>query len=959
MLCHSLTDRLQPWLRDYDRLQSSALILIYIQIGCSLIGSLGALYTGVLLINLAISLFALVAIESSSQSLGRTYAVLLLSSLLLDISWFFLFSHDIWSFSVVDRDALSHFIGNLRIGCNKPNHLALAAVLKSCAALFAVGFGEALHGYVVKQGYVSCQFVFKGLLNMYAKCGKLDDCKRLFGLMTYRDPVVWNIVISGFSGSQRHSNEVMKLFCAFTRLGGEDKPNPITIATVLPVCARLGDVVAGKSLHCYVIKSGFESNNLVGNVLVSMYSKCGLVCYDAYAAFKSISQKDVISWNAMIAGFSDNGFMHDSVKLFSWMLKGPIEPNYVTIATILPAFAFLDKRVASLLGREIHCYVLQRTELVGDVFVCNSLVSFYLRLGKMKEAEYLFQQMKSRDLVSWNSIIAGYTSNGEWLKALDSFRRLLNSDSIKPDSVTIVSIIPACAHLRNTQIMKAIHGYIFRHLIIPDKDISVENAMINLYAKCNEVVVASQIFSLMSRRDLISWNTMLDAYAENKCCDEFLKLLAKMFSEGMRPDSITILTVIRYSINVSKIENIKESHGYSIRAGYFLDNIQPTVGNAILDAYAKCGNVEYASKVFKSLSDRTNLVSYNSMISSYVNCGSHDDAYMIFKKMSEIDLTTWNLMVRVYAENDCPEQALYLFSELQAQGMRPDAISIMSLIPVCAQMASVHFVRQCHGYIVRCCFDDLHLMGALLDVYAKCGGIDSAYTIYQSNSKKDLVMFTAMIGGFAMHGMGKEALGIFSDMLDIGAKPDHVIITTVLSACSHAGLVSEGLEIFYSIKNVHGMKPTMEQYACVIDLLSRGGRVDEAFSFVNSMPFDANANIWGTLLGACKTHQKVELGRIAADRLFELEADNIGNYVVMSNLYAAEARWDKVMEVRRLMRTRDVKKPAGCSWIEIEGTRNAFIAGDSSHPERSFIYSILGTLDQQLKNQFSYDLANA
>lgn len=862
------------------------------------------------------------------------------------------------SLDVRHNETLSFFIRSLPCSLGfKPGHLELSAILKSCAALFAINLGRTLHGYVVKKGHISCQSVLKALLNMYAKCGKINDCKRLFGHMGYGDPVVWNIVLSGFSWSRMYSNEVMKLFCAM-HLGGEAKPTPITIATVLPVCARLGDLVAGKCIHSYVIKSGFEANNLVGNALVSMYSKCGLVSNDAYAAFVSINQKDVVSWNAIIAGFAENAYVDDAFKLFSLMLKGPTEPNCITIATILPVCASLDKNVAYRHGKEIHCYVVQHTELVANVFVCNSLVSFYLRFGKMEKAEYLFQRMKSRDLVSWNAIIAGYASNGDWLKAVELFCRLLSLDGIGLDSVTIVSILPACANLRNLQVGKSIHGYIFRRPVLHE-DTAVGNAMINFYAKCNNAVAASRIFSMMPKRDLISWNSMLDAFGECGRESTFLNLLVKMFEEGIRPDPITILTVVRFCVSVSMVEKVKEIHGYSIRAGYLVGDIEPTIGNAILDAYAKCGVMEHACKIFQTLSKIKNLVTFNSLISGYVYCGSHDDAHMIFNKMSERDLTTWNLMVRVYAENDCPDQALHLFHELQAQGMRPDAMTIMSLIPVCALMASVSLLRQCHGYVVRACFDDVRLNGAILDVYAKCGAIDSAYMIYQSNFYKDLVMFTAMIGGFAMHGMGKEALEIFSRMLEIGLKPDHVILTALLSACSHAGLVSEGLRIFHSIEEVHGMKPTMEQYACVVDLLARGGRIDDAFAFVQSMPINANANILGTLLGACRRHHKVELGRIVADHLFKVEADNIGNYVVMSNLYAAEARWDGVAEVRKLMRTRDLKKPAGCSWIEIERTENVFIAGNSSHPERSTIYSTLSTLDQQLKNPFSYDLVNA
>ncbi|CAL9011918.1 unnamed protein product [Prunus brigantina] len=829
----------------------------------------------------------------------------------------------------------------------KPNSQVLSAILKSCAALLAINFGKALHGYVVKQGHLSCHSISKALLNMYAKCAALGDCKTLFGQMGYSDPVIWNIVLSGFSASRNYDAEVMRLFHEM-RVDGKAKPTSVTIAIFLPVCARLGDLYAGKSVHSYVMKSGLEKDVLVGNALISMYSKCGLVSGDAYAVFNSITDRDVVSWNAIIAGFAENSFINDAYKLFSWMLKGPVEPNYATIANILAVCASLDKDVAYCSGREIHCYVLRRNELAADVSVCNALVSFYLQLGRMQEAESLFHRMKSRDLVSWNAIIAGYASNGEWSKALELFGKLLALQMIRPDSVSIVSILPACAHLQNLEVGKKIHGYILRHPSLFEAT-AVGNAMVSFYSKCYKIEAAFKTFLMILRRDLISWNTMLVAFAEIGHSTEFLNLLDDMLRDGMRPDHITILTIIQFCAAILRVGKVKEIHSYSIRAGFLCDDIEPTIANAILDAYAKCGNMKYAFNIFQSVLGKRNLVTCNSMISAYVNCGSRDDAYIIFNSMSETDLTTWNLMVRAYAENDCPAQALSLFHELQAQGMKPDAMTIMNLLPVSAQMASVHLLRQCHGYVVRACLDDLCLKGALLDMYAKCGSIVCAYKLFQSSLHKDLVMFTAMVGGFAMHGRGEEALKVFFHMLDLGVKPDNVIITAVLSACSHAGLVNEGLKIFYSIEEIHGVKPTMEQYACVVDLLARGGRIEDAFSFVSRMPIEANANIWGTLLGACRTHHEVELGRVVADHLFEIEANNIGNYVVMSNLYAAEARWDGVMEVRRMMRTRDIKKPAGCSWIEVERRKNLFMAGDWSHPERSIIYSTLSALDQQMK----------
>ncbi|KAL1367666.1 hypothetical protein AAHE18_02G068000 [Arachis hypogaea] len=734
----------------------------------------------------------------------------------------------------------------------KPDHSVVASILKSCSALLALKLGTALHGYVVKQGHGACQVTNKALLNMYAKCGKLVECKKMFYQLSHRDSVIWNIVLSGFSGSMKYNSA---------------KPNAVTVAIVLPVCARLGDVDAGRSVHAYVIKSGFEADTLAGNALMSMYAKCGLVSHDAYAVFDNIGHKDVVSWNAMIAGLAENLLFEDAFTLFSSMVKGPTQPNYATTANILPVCALLGENVAYQYGRQIHSYVLQRAELSADVSVSNALISFYIRVGWMMEAESLFWAMDARDLVSWNAIIAGFTSNGQWFKALNLLSNLVSREMLLPDSVTIVSILPLCAQFRNLQVGKQIHAYIFRHHYLFE-DTTVGNAL-----------KAYHTFNMIPRKDLISWNSILDAFGEKRHHSRFLSL----------PDSVTVLATIHFCASLLRVE----------KAGFLVSDTAPAVGNAILDAYAKCGNMDYANRMFQNLSEKRNLVSCNSMISGYVGLGSHRDANMIF----------------IYAENDCRDQALILFYKLQARRMKPDEVTIMSILPVCTQMASAHLLTQCHGYVIRSY------------AYAKCGIIGCASKLFRASATKDLVMFTAMIGGYAMHGMSEEALGIFSDILKMGIKPDHVIFTS----------------IFYSMEKIHDMQPNAEQYACVVDLLARGGRVREAYSLVTKMPIEANASLWGSLLGACKIHHEVELGRIVASHLFKIKADDIGNYIVLSNLYAADARWDGVME------------PEGCSWIEVERKHNIFVAGDCSHPHRSIIYNTLSTLDQQIKDIFRFE----
>ncbi|KAL0842812.1 hypothetical protein Bca101_016057 [Brassica carinata] len=844
-------------------------------------------------------------------------------------------------------EAFRQFVQSFRLlSGSGVDHRVLSDVIKVCASVSELRSGRALHGCVAKLGHLSCNEVSKSVLNMYAKCRRMDDCKKMFGQMNSVDPVVWNIVLTGLSHSCC-AQETMRFFKGMV-FEDEPKPSSVTFAIVLPVCVRLGNPYNGKVLHSYVIKIGLEKDTLVGNALVSMYAKCGFVLPDACTAFDSIAGKDVVSWNALIAGFSENNMKAGALRLFSMMVKEPVEPNYATVANILPVCASMDKSIAYGSGRQIHGYVVQRSWLQTHVNVCNSLVSFYLRIGRIREAASLFTMMGSKDLVSWNVVIAGYASNCEWDKALRLFRKLVHKGDVSPDSVTIVSILPVCAQLTNLTIGKEIHCYILRHAHLLE-DTSVGNSLVSFYARFGDTNAAYWVFSLISKKDIISWNAILDSYADSPKHSQFVNLLHHLFDEAIIPDSVTVLSIVKFCTNVLGLGKVKEVHGYSIKAGLLQDEEEPMLGNALLDAYAKCGNVEYAQRIFEGLSKKRTLVTYNSMLSGYVNSGSQDDAQLLFSEMSTTDLTTWSLMVRIYAESCCPSEAIDVFREIQARGMRPNTVTIMSLLPVCAQIASLHLVRQCHGYIIRGGLGDIRLKGTLLDVYAKCGSLKNAYSVFQLEAHRDLVMLTSMIAGYAVHGMGKEALMIYSHMMDLGIKPDHVFITTLLTACCHAGLIQDGLQIFDSIRTVYGMKPTMEQYASVVDLLARGGRLDDAYSFVTEMPVVPNENIWGTLLRACITYNRMDLGRLAANHLLEAESEDIGNYVLISNMYAADGKWEGVKELRKLMKKKEMKKPAGCSWLDVDGRMNVFMSGDSSHPRRNSTFDVLNALFLQMK----------
>ncbi|KAL6650754.1 hypothetical protein ACP70R_009679 [Stipagrostis hirtigluma subsp. patula] len=831
----------------------------------------------------------------------------------------------------------------------RPDAVALAAAVRSASALPDGGgggsLGRCLHGHAVKVGWCAgSAAVAKAVMDMYGRSGALADARLVFDGMARPDAVCWNILLTASSRAGRFE-DAFGLFRSMLSCGvAESMPTAVTVAVIVPVCAKLRVLGAARSVHGYVIKTGLQSDTLCGNALISMYAKCGgsRATDDAHKAFSSIRCKDVVSWNSIISGYIENGLFDEALTLFGQMISHGFLPNYSTVASILPVCSLTE--CGRYYGKEVHGFVVRRG-LEMDVSVCNALMVHYSKVFEMRVVESIFRIMSMRDIVSWNTMIAGYVMNGYHSRALELFQGLL-STGIVPDSVSFISLLTACAQIGDVKEGMRVHGYIFRRPVLL-QETSLMNALVSFYSQCDRFDDAFRAFTDILSKDSISWNAILSACASNdQHIEEFFRLLSEMYCEVNQWDSVTILNVIRVS-TFCGIKMVREAHGYSLRVGY---TGETSVANAILDAYAKCGYPEVASMLFRNLPGR-NTVTDNTMISCYLKHNFVEDAEVMFNLMAEKDLTSWNLMIQLYAQNDMNDQAFSLFHQLQSEGLKPDIVSITSILEACIHLCSVQLVRQCHAYMLRASLEDIHLEGALLDAYSKCGNITNAYNIFQVSPKKDLITFTAMIGCFAMHGMAEDAVQLFSLMLTLNIKPDHVVMTTLLSACSHAGMVDAGIKIFKSIREIHRVEPTAEHYTCMVDLLARGGRLHDAYRFALDMPAHiVNANAWGSLLGACKVHGEVEIGQLAADHLFSLETGDIGNYVIMSNMYAADEKWDGVEHVRKLMKSKDMKKPAGCSWIEVEKARHLFVASDIKHQDRYCIYDVLGSLYQQIKD---------
>jgi pentatricopeptide repeat protein len=388
-----------------------------------------------------------------------------------------------------------------------------------------------------------------------------------------------------------------------------------------------------------------------------------------------------------------------------------------------------------------------------------------------------------------------------------------------------------------------------------------------------------------------------------------------MRRSGAQPDKFTFPRVLKACANLEALHQGREIHGDIVRRGLESDVF---IGNALIDMYAKCG-------VLKTARD-------------------------LFDKMPQRDIVSWNSVIAGYGQSGYCDEALNLFREMVLAGMKLDAVSIACGLPACASLGALRQGKEIHRYIIRTEIAGNGFVAcALIDMHSKCGSIEDARQVFDRIPKEDLVVWNAMIKGYAMHGQGKSAVSLYHQMLLSGKKPDHITFLAVLYACNHAGLVNEGRKYFDSMGQHYGVRPRVEHYACMVDLLGRAGFLDEAQNLITMMPIEPNASVFGALLSGCRVHGNINLAECAANRLFELEPNNPGNYVLLSNIYAAAGKWEEVAKVRAVMKEKGLKKPAGCSWIEVKNKVHTFLVGDKLHPQSEHIYEKIESLTKEIE----------
>ncbi|XP_038708223.1 pentatricopeptide repeat-containing protein At3g62890 [Tripterygium wilfordii] len=449
------------------------------------------------------------------------------------------------------------------------------------------------------------------------------------------------------------------------------------------------------------------------------------------------------------------------------------------------------------------------------------------------------------------------------------------------------------------------------------------------------------------------WNNIIRAHVQSAARSAALtpvSVYRRMRSHGVIPDFHTFPFLIQCFNSPPHLLPGKQIHAQTL---FFGLDCHQFVQTSLINMYSCCGRLDLAHQVFDEIV-HPDLPSWNSIINANVKVGLVRLARNLFDLMPERNVISWSCMINGHVRCGEYKEALALFREMQmleVDSVRPNEFTMSAVLSACGRLGALDQGKWAHAYIDRSGMKiDAVLGTGLIDMYAKCGSIERARWVFNNlGLSRDVMAWSAMISGFAMHGRGQESLQLFSKMKKIGMRPNHVTFLGVLCACAHGGFVGEGNEYFRRMTEEYGLAPLIQHYGCMVDLYGRAGLIEDAWNIVKSMPMEPDVLVWGALLSGSRMHGDIDSCEAALKKLIELDPSNSGAYVLLSNVYAKMGRWKEVRDVRDLMETKGIKKVPGCSLVELEGILHEFFVGDESHPESQEIYMMLDEIMNRLK----------
>lgn len=779
-------------------------------------------------------------------------------------------------------------------------------LLKACAFLRNLQTGKIIHATIIQMGLQYDPFITTSLINMYVKCGSLCSAVQVFDFISQceADVTIWNAMLDGYIRNEL-TQECMGLFRRMQELGV--KPDEYSLSILLGSFRGLSKA---KEVHAYVIRNSFGHDPFVLTALIDIYSNCGRP-KDASCVFEGVQEKDNIAmWNALIRGLSENGLWRNSMTLYSLAKNRGCKLMSTTYSTTLKACAEGEDID---FGRQVHTDVV-KMDFENDPYVCTSMLSMYARVGLLEDADRAFNSVLDKEVELWNSMISAYVGKGRVDDALPVYNEM-RSRGILSDSFTLSNILTSCSMTEYYDLGRAIHGELIKKPI--QNNVALQSALVTMYSKCGMLKDALEVFSRMEEKDVVAWGSMISGLCQNKKFNLALDIYKEMETHNVNPDTDIMAMVINASAGLESLELGCSIHAITVKRGEELDS---SVSCSLVDMYSNCGKPEMAEKVFTG-----------------VPCKN---------------LVVWNSLISCYSKNDLPELSLKLLPQLVQQGLYPDTVTLTSALAAVSSLAILIKGKAIHCYQIRYqMLEDNQVENALIDMYIKSGCLNYAERIFQYMSKRNLVTWNTMIAGYGSHSECMNAINFFNEMCKSGVTPDSVTFLSLISSCNHAGLLDEGLKLLHLMELEYGIKPQMDHYINIVDLLGRAGRLNEAYHFIQNLKVVPERGMWLCLLSACRVHQNVELGEIAANNLLMMEPNRGSNYVQLLNLYVEAGMREEAASLRALMRQKGLKKNPGCSWIEVKNKLEVFFSSDSSSTKTIEIYETLQSLRSIMKKR--------
>ncbi len=660
----------------------------------------------------------------------------------------------------------------------------------------------------------------------------------------------------------------------------------------------------------------------------------------------------IVHWTSLLSKYSKNGFVDEARSLFDMMP----ERNVVTYNAMLSGY------VQS--GRLSEAWRLFEEMSERNVVSWTSMICGLADAGWIGEARRLFEEMPERNVVSWNSMVVGLIKNGDLEEARMIFQRMPDKNSVSWNAMI-------AGYAENFRMEEA--KVLFDEM--QERNVVTWTTMIAGYCRVGSVEEGYCLFRRMPERNIVSWTAMIGGFTWNSFYKEALLLFLEMsVCFDIKPNVETFISLayactglgyprLGMQLHAQLIINCWAYNDYDGRlsrslihmystfsmmdcAHYiFLKNLNKCIlqsYNSMINGYIRIGQLEKAENLFDMVPIR-DKISCTSMINGYLSFGQVLKAHYLFYNMPERDAVAWTAMISGHVQNELFAEATYLFSEMRAQGVSPLNSTYSVLLGATGALSYLDQGRQFHCMLMKTLYEfDLILENSLISMYAKCGEIGDAYNIFSNMINRDSISWNSMIMGFSHHGLANEALTIFEDMLRSGNHPNSVTFLGVLSACSHAGLVSQGWELFSAMSDAFAIQPGLEHYICMINLLGRAGKVKEAEGLVLGLPLEPDHAIWGSLLGVCGFHDtNAETAWRAAKRTLELDPLNAAAHVVLCNIYAANGQHVEETMLRKEMKMKGVRKVPGCSWIMLKGKAHMFLSGDRLHSQVNDMLSLL------------------